>query len=272
MGRGQVRRSTAVHPDRRRRTRDGAGVTISLQFHPNWPHGGRMAIESMGLLGFYRSQFVTGVSNGGLTAFPGGDRWRWESRMFASRYDELSGAARPVYGVWNRRDDPYGGGIRFGSSYFRLKAEAIDRSTFCFPDSARQPEHFGDKKILPQLCQLADASGFDDLDEYVEAHVHGDVRFDKDVDAVVLDPSFIGTPVDEAARTLGCPVEYHQGFRAAPDDFDPAYRGQHIVDLARTLGSELTPELLGHAARSGVHPAQSVKQVWHCLARFGRAA
>jgi hypothetical protein len=90
------------------------------------------------------------------------------------------------------------------------------------------------------------------------------------VEAIVLDPSFIGTAVEAAAHRLACPVEYHPGFRATPDMFDPAYRGQHIVELAREIGPELTPERLGHAARSGVHPAQSIKQVWHCLARFGR--
>ncbi|WP_432893999.1 DUF3626 domain-containing protein [Kribbella sp. CA-245084] len=240
---------------------------ITLHFHPNWPHGNQMVIESMGGDGFYRSQFVTGVSNGGLTAFEGGDRWRWESRLFAREYDKQDPVARPVYGVWNRREDVYGGGIRFGSSYFRLKPEAVDRSTFCFPDSARDPEHFGDKSLLEHLCRLADESGSDDLDDYVEAHVHGDVRFDTHVDALVLDPSFIGTRVEETAQRLGCAVEYHPGFRATADDFDPAYRGQHIVDLARTLGPELTPELLGHAG----HHGQPIKQVWHCLARFGRA-
>lgn len=241
---------------------------ITLQFHPNWPLGDQMVIESMVVDGFYRSQFVTGVSNGGLTAFVGGDRWRWESRLFSGRYDDQAAASRPVYGVWNRRNDPYGGGIRFGSSYFRLKAEVLDRSTFCFPDSARDPVHFGDKSLLNHLCQLADESGFDDLDEYVEAHVHGDVRLDADVDAVVLDPSFSGTRVEEAAQRLGCSIEYHAGFRANPADFDAAYRGPHIVDLARQLGPELTPELLSHAA--GSYPSQSIKQVWHCLARFGR--
>lgn len=225
-----------------------------------------MVIESMVADGSYRSQFVTGVSNGGLTAFEGGDRWRWESRLFAQEYDDRPAAARPVYGVWNRREDIYGGGIRFGSSYFRLKPDAVERSTFCFPDSARDPEHFGDQSLLEHLCRLADESGFDDLDEYVEAHVHGDVRLDTDVDAVVLDPSFIGTPVEDAASRLGCPVEYHPGFRATADDFDPSYRGQHIVDLARTLGPDLTPQLLGSAA----HHGQPIKQVWHCLARFGR--
>jgi hypothetical protein len=43
--------------------------------------------------GVYRSQFETRVSNGGLTAYPGGDRWRWESRIFGAAYDDDS---RPV--------------------------------------------------------------------------------------------------------------------------------------------------------------------------------
>ncbi|MGW7684765.1 DUF3626 domain-containing protein [Kribbella sp. NPDC054772] len=242
---------------------------ITLQFQPNWPHGGRMVIESLAADGVYRSQFSTGISNGGLTAFPGGDRWRWESRLFAGEYDGKSAADRPVYGVWNRRRDPYGGAVRFGSSYLRLKDEVVDRSTFCFPDSALDPAQVGDKAILPRLCQLADDSGADELDDYVEAQVHGPVRLDADVDAVVLDPSFAGTAVEEAARRLGCTVEVHPGFRGTTADFDPAYRGAHIVDLARSLGDELTPYLLGHAARSGAHPAQSIKLVWHYLARFG---
>lgn len=241
---------------------------IGLQFQPNWPFGGRTVIESMAVDGVYKSQFVTGVSNGGLTAFPGGDRWLWESRLFSGRYDEQSGTARPVYGVWNRYADVYGGAIRFGSSYLRLKPETVGRATFCFPDSARDPSDFGDQHALPHLCRLADAAGFDPLDDYVEAHVHGPVRLAADVEALVLDPSFIGTAVETAARELGCPIEYHPGFRATPADFDPAYRGPETVALARQIGAELTPHVLGAAARR--YPAQQIKYVWHCLARFGR--
>lgn len=244
---------------------------VTLQFHPDWPHGDGMVIESMAADGHYRSQFATGISNGGLTAFPGGDRWRWESRLFSGRYDEGPPSDRPVYGAWNRRADPYGGGIRFGSSYVRLRAEAVNRSTFCFPDSVLEPVDVGDATLLPRLCRMADESGFDDLDECVEAHVHGPVRFATDVEALVLDPCFIGTDVETVAQRLGCPVEFHPGFRASPDAFDPGYRGAHIVDLARSLGDELTPRTVGEAARAGRQPAQSVKQVWHCLARFGRA-
>ncbi|WP_082554207.1 DUF3626 domain-containing protein [Aeromicrobium sp. Root495] len=243
---------------------------ITLQFHPDWPHRGATVIGSMSVEGHYRSQFATGISNGGLTAFPGGDRWRWESRLFSGRYDGGPGSARPVYGAWNRRADPYGGAIRFGSSYVRLRAEAVSRSTFCFPDSVSEPIDVGDAALLPHLCRMADESGFDELDGYVEAHVHRAVRFDTDVEALVLDPCFAGTDVEAEAERWSCPIEFHPGFRASPESFDPEYRGPHIVDLARSLADELTPKVIGDAARAGLHPPQSLKQVWHCLARFGR--
>lgn len=243
---------------------------ITLQFHPDWPHNGGMVIESMASDGAYRSQFATGISNGGLTAFPGGDRWRWESRLFDGRYDHAPDLDRPVYGAWNRHADLYGGAIRFGSAYVRMRPEAIDRATFCFPDSVHEPEHVGDAAVLPSLCRRADESGFDDLDECVEAHVHGPVRFDTDVEAIVLDPCFAGTGVEAAAQRLGCAIEYHPGFRVGAEELDPEYRGAHIVELARSLGPVLTPAVVGMAARSGVHDRQEVKQVWHCLARFGR--
>jgi hypothetical protein len=245
-------------------------VGVTLQFHPDWPHEGRLVIESMAEAGVYRSQFATGISNGGLTAYPGGDRWRWESRLFNGRYDHAEADDRPVYGAWNRRADVYGGAIRFGSAYLRLRPEVLDRSTFCFPDSFLEPRDFGDKDTLPHLCELADASGYDDLDECVEAQVHGPVRLRDDVEALVLDPCFADTAVEDAAGRLGCRIEFHPGFRAFPADFDPDYRGQEFVDLARTLADEITPDVIGHAARTGDHDPQSLKRVWHYLARYGR--
>lgn len=105
---------------------------VTLQFHPDWPYRGGTVIESMSTDGCYRSQFSTGILNGGLTAVAGGDRWRWESRLFGGRYDDGPASSRPAYGAWNRRADPYGGAIRFGSSYVRLRPEAATRATFCF--------------------------------------------------------------------------------------------------------------------------------------------
>ncbi|NOL40863.1 DUF3626 domain-containing protein [Kribbella sandramycini] len=239
---------------------------MTLQFHPNWPHAAGTVIESMAADGVYRSQFSTGTSNGGLTAYRGGDRWNWESRLFTGRYDDAPATARPVYGAWNRRSSPYGGAIRFGSCYLRLHPATVDRATFCFPDSVYEPTDVGDRSLLPHLCRLADDASNGDLDDYVEAHVHGPVRFTTDVEAVVLDPSFANTSIAHAAERLGCPVEYHPGFQLDPAAIDPAFRGAHIHTLARSLGPLLTPNLLPTATQS----AQDLKHLWHCLAHFGR--
>ncbi|MGB3770342.1 MAG: DUF3626 domain-containing protein [Rhodococcus sp. (in: high G+C Gram-positive bacteria)] len=245
---------------------------LTLQFHPDWPHSGRTVIDSMAADGVYRSQFATGTSNGGLTAFPGGDRWRWESRLFSGKYDHADPAERPVYGAWNRHHDPYGGAARFGSAFATLRVAVSERTTFCFPDSVLEPTDFGGPDSLPHLCSLADAAGLDYLDDHVEAHVHGPVRFAADVEAVVLDPVFRGSPIEASAATLGCDVTFHLGFRVRTHALDPAYRGSDVVELARSLGDVLTPDLIGRAARSGEHDPQSLKRVWHCLARYGRRA
>jgi hypothetical protein len=244
-------------------------AAVTLQFHPDWPFQAGTVIEAMAADGFYRSQFVTGVSNGGLTAYRGGDRWLWESRLFAGRYDDGPPADRPVYGGWNRHASAYGAAFRFGSSYVRLRPEAVRRTTFCFPDSVFEPEDFGDVATLPRLCRMADEADTDDLDDYIEAQVHGPVRFDTDVEALVLDPCFADTAVETTARTLGCPIEFHPGFLATSDSVDATYRGPDIAQLAHSLGPDLTPAVIGGAARS--HPPQSIKYLWHCLAHFGRA-
>src|SRR5690625_7531921 len=89
-----------------------------------------MVIESIARDGVYRSQFETGTSNGGLTAHEGGDRWRWESRLFAGRYDRSDPRERPVYGALDTGDGPYGGSVRFGSAYLPLPPEGAARCTF----------------------------------------------------------------------------------------------------------------------------------------------
>jgi hypothetical protein len=245
-------------------------VRITLQLHPDWPFGEGTVIEALATDGVYRSQFETGISNGGLTAFEGGDRWRWESRLFDGRYDAAPPSDRPVYGALDRRPSPYGGSIRFGSAFVRLREEVIDRATFCFPDSVFEPESFGGPERIGEVLALADAAGHDDLDDYVEAQVHGGVVLARDAEAVVLDPCFRGTPVERAASRLDCPTEWHPGFRVETAALDPGYRGPEYVELARRLGEVLVPSVIGDAARSGEHDLQALKRVWHLLARFGR--
>lgn len=245
---------------------------VTLQFHPDWPHQRELVIEAIARDGVYLSQFETGTSNGGLTAHEGGDRWRWESRLFARRYDRSAPRERPVYGALNFDDEPYGASVRFGSAHLRLRPDVSSRSTFCYPDSVFEPDAVCAFAEAAELVDQARADERDLLDRYVEAHVHGGVSISQDVDAVVLDPSHQGTAVEEAARALGCAVEWHPGFEVASSSLDPDYRGPEVVALARSLGPVLTPDLVGKAARSRQHDPQALKRVWHYVARFGQKA
>jgi hypothetical protein len=146
----------------------------------------------------------------------------------------------------------------------------LSRSTYCYPDSCFEPAHFG-VAGKTGLVAMAEADDVDVLDDYVEAQVHGPVRLDRDVEALVLDPSYRGTAVESAARRFPCPVEWHPGFRLTVDVLrqHPDYRGQRYVDLGTRIAVDgvLTPRVIGTAV--GRHDEQDLKRVWHCLARFG---
>ncbi|MGX4734035.1 DUF3626 domain-containing protein [Kitasatospora griseola] len=258
-----------------------AGIDVTLNFHPDRELDGVPILESLARDGVYRSQFSTGTSNGGLTAHPGGDRWTWESRIFGGAYDDAPAERRPVYGALNHLRSPYGGAPRFGSAHFRLAPGALDRATFCYPDSVFEPEHFGTAAAMA-LITLVEADGPDLLDAYVEAQLHGTVRVPDHFDALVLDPCYRGTAVETAARALPCRLEWHPGHRLTVDELarHDDYRGPHITALGAKIardgspggstGGVLDPAVIGAAVRSGQYDPQELKKVWHCLARFGR--
>lgn len=247
-------------------------LRVTLNFHPDRSASGREILLGLADEGVYVSQFVTGTSNGGLTAHPGGDRWRWESRIFGGAYDNAPARERPVYGALNFRRRSVGAAPRFGSAHFRLTAETLRRTTFCYPDSFFEPSAFGVASRMA-LIEPAEAGDADLLDDYIEAQVHGPVRLDRDVEALVLDPGYRGTSVEAAARRLPCPVEWHRGFRLTVEHLrrHPDYRGQEYVALGAEIavGGVLDPRIIGDAARSGRYDAQALKKVWHCVARFG---
>jgi hypothetical protein len=248
------------------------GVRVTLNFHPDRVSGGRGMLARLAADGSYVSQFVTGTSNGGLTARPGGDRWRWESRIFGGAYDDAPAHERPVYGALNFRDKEVGAAPRFGSAHFRLTQGTLARATFCYPDSFFEPVALGVASRMG-LVALAEADDRDALDDYVEAQIHGPVRLDRDVEALVLDPCYRDTEVEAAARRLPCPVEWHGGFRLGTEELGrhPDYRGPEYVRLGTQWAVDgwLDPAVIGAAARAGRHDPQAVKKVWHCLARFG---
>ena len=277
---------------------DTRRMAVTLNFHPDrlLPNG-QLLLEAMAKDDLYASQFVTGTSNGGLSAFPGGKRWEWESRIFGRAYDEVPGSERPVYGGLNYLHKPVGASPRFGSAHFRLRPHMLVRTTFCYPDSVYEPTDFAVAAVHPcdietvsnnrfadvsescrRLISLAvadysEGSTRDPLDDYIEAHIHGPVVVSRDIEALVLDPCYRGTEVEEAAKKLPCPIEWHAGYRLSVDVMKqyPHYRGQQFVDLGSVLArdSYIDPLIVGEAVRVPHNDPQDIKKVWHYLAHFG---
>ncbi|OIJ87020.1 hypothetical protein BIV25_40135, partial [Streptomyces sp. MUSC 14] len=248
------------------------GLRITLNFHPDRISAGAPILAALARDGAYHSQYVTGTSNGGLTAHPGGDRTRWESRIFGGAYDDAPAPERPLYGALNFRRQVVGAAPRFGSSHLRLTGAVLRRATFCYPDSAAEPADFGVAGAMP-LIALAEADEQDALNDYVESHVHAGVLLARDVEALVLDASYRGTDVETAARRLPFPVEWHPGYRLTVTALrrHADYRGPRYADLGARIAERglLTPRVIGDAARTGRHDLQHLKMVWHTLARFG---
>lgn len=259
-------------------------LRVTLNFHPDRITGGRTVLEHLASDGVYRTQFETGTSSGGLTAYPGGDRWRWEQRIFGGAYDDAPASERPRYGALNHRSRSVGGAVRFGSAHLRLAEHLVDRTTFCFPDSVFEPQRFGVAAAFDLFddvaaCDAVPRTGADEwavggvLDDYVEAHVHGPVLVAEDVEALVLDPAFRGSDVDEQAARLGVPVEWHEGRVLLVADLErhPDFRGPHIVAVGRDVADRgrLDAAVIAAAVASGSFDAQDLKKVWHCVARFG---
>ncbi|HEX6871211.1 MAG TPA: DUF3626 domain-containing protein [Micromonosporaceae bacterium] len=247
-------------------------LRVTLNFHPDWITRDGPILAVLAHDRVYRSQFETGTSNGGLTAHEGGDRWRWEHRIFAGAYDQAAPDERPKYGALNSRDRSVGAAPRFGSAHFRLAGAVLERTTFCFPDSVFDPADFGVATRMP-LIDLAHRCDHDLLDDYIEAQVHGVIDLARDVEALVLDPCYRDSEVERLARSLPCPIEWHEGFRLSVTELrrHPDYRGPEYVALGESLAVDgwLDPAILGAAARAGTHAEQDLKRVWHYLARFG---
>lgn len=236
-------------------------LKVTLNFHPDTIVSGLTTIEWLAREGVYRSQFETGISNGGLTAYPGGDRWSWESRIFEGAYDTCHGPdlmLRPKYGALNYLADPVGASRRFGSCHLRLRPHVLARTTFCYPDSHMWPEHFGvaDRLALIEIASQ-NRSALDPLDDYIEAHLHGPLQLAEDVEAAVFDPCYKGTPVENAALALPCAIEWHDGFRLSVEQRDEceSYRGAAAVEAIASMSARF-----GHASGDWRGPRK-----WHGL-------
>jgi hypothetical protein len=148
------------------RTPLGFDAPITINFHPDRIVGGRRTVAE-GLLadGRFRSQFETGISNGGLTAYPGGDRDRWEERMFGGAYQRPGVRAqdRPKYGALNVLHHDDGAAPRFGSAHLRLRPHVREWATFTFGDSARHPTEAGTADAFDAVLAAMVAHHGDDV-------------------------------------------------------------------------------------------------------------
>lgn len=247
-------------------------LEVDVHLHPDRLLDGRTVVAALVADGVYRSQWETGTSNGGLTALPGGDRDRWERRLFGGAYDDAPASARPRYGALNWRRRAIGGAIRFGSSRLVLADAARRRVTYCFPDSVHDPDDVATDDRFA-LLPIAEATTLDDLDDAIEAHVHGGLDVARDVARLVLDPSFRGTEVEDAARALPVPLAWHPGLRLSVERLRRVadFRGAEVVALGERIaeGGALDARIVGAAAATGEHDPQRLKRLWHCVARYG---
>lgn len=206
---------------------------IALHFHPDRLDPTMKSVaEALLEQGIYKSQFETFLSNGSVSAFPGGERDVWENKMFGGAY-QINGSTnseRPKYGALNVMLHPDGPAPRFGSCYFLLSTEVSHRCTYTYLDSHQDPKEKGTYEefdlILAALMRDAFYSDFAigernltvrklidhmlvnlekpfqnpsnkepnrNLNHYIEAQVHGDIFLKEDVTMLVADPSFKGT-------------------------------------------------------------------------------
>ncbi|WP_433751082.1 DUF3626 domain-containing protein [Falsibacillus pallidus] len=219
-----------------------AHARIGLHFHPDRPVSSMKTVaEALLESGIYKSQFETLISNGSVSAHPGGERDLWEEKIFGGAY-QLEGTTndqRPKYGALNLMLHPDGPAPRFGSCYFLLSPKVSYRSTYTYLDSHQDPKEKGTYEqfdmILAALLEEAFVRGFAigereltpsrlinhllydlekpfedpakkeanrNLNHYIEAQVHGDISLKEDVEILVADPSFKETNVGASLENI----------------------------------------------------------------------
>jgi hypothetical protein len=191
--------------------------------------------------GIYKSQFETLISNGSVSAYPGGARDLWEKKMFGGAYqlDGVTNSQRPKYGALDLMLHPDGPAPRFGSCYFLLSPMVSNRCTYTYLDSHQDPKEkgtyaefddilsaifkdtffrndaLGEKNLTPRLLiehllynleqPCKDPSKRvpnRNLNHYIEAQVHGDIILSNDVEVLVVDPSFKGTYIGDVLEQI----------------------------------------------------------------------
>lgn len=249
------------------------------------------------------------------------------SSVTDSKENVFDPALRPKYGALDLVRNSDGPAPRFGSCYFLLRPEVSSRSTFTYGGSQAAPKDVGTvdefDAILAALLEecftrdtalgvenvrpkgmlefikglskstLAEANykrlPSRNLDHLIEAQIHGDILLSRDVEALVVDPSFFlrgdtGPLLKTLSETYGFPLFTHHKFEmpaeSCPDDF----RGLRMPSLAARVAYKGTVDVqaIGEGVRNLVADAeqwadrgtvaevlQELKLLWHVLVRYG---
>ncbi|MEM7374843.1 MAG: DUF3626 domain-containing protein [Bacteroidota bacterium] len=215
---------------------------IGLHFHPDRPGpDGKTVAEGLLEDGVYKSQFETLLSNGSVSAFPGGHRDLWEQKIFFDAYhvDGADNTERPKYGSLDLMRHPDGPSPRFGCCYVLLKPSVSHRCTFTYLDSHTNPLQKGTLEVFEDILasllndalhnefaigernltvgklmdhlrnhlhkpisDLTTSKANRNLNHYIEAQVHGDILLGRDAEMLVADPSFRDTRIGQILKQL----------------------------------------------------------------------
>lgn len=135
-------------------------------------------------------------------------RSSWETALFNGMYDEVEPAERVRYGAYNIDRNPKGvlGARNYGDVFLVFDEAVKKRTTIVYGDSSGHSQrlHMGSPKHLinilcyvtePVLLTILEQVCPKDLNDpkvnftqygYIEAQIHGELRLDRDVDALAI--------------------------------------------------------------------------------------
>ncbi|PTB62028.1 hypothetical protein BBK36DRAFT_1163360 [Trichoderma citrinoviride] len=307
------------HPDRP--SRNGRTVVESLLEDGTYRNQFETGISN-GLvatqLGGARDEWERGLFSGAYHGF---------ASSGSDTLDAFDPSLRPKYGALDLMRNSDGPAPRFGSCYFLLRPEVSSRSTFTFGGSQAAPwdrgtidefdailaalleecftrdaalgvEDVRPKQMVDYINALSESLLVEDkynrlpsrnLDRLIEAQIHGNVLLSRDVEALVVDPSFFargdtGFLLKALGETYGFPVIVHHGFRLPLENVPDDFRGPTMPSLAARIALDgvVDVQVVGEAVRDAVSGGQllrdrgtlaeilqELKLLWHVLVRYG---
>jgi hypothetical protein len=255
---------------------------LTINFHPDRSVSQNgTVIESVVKTARLQSQFESASTNGFALDVKFGVRAHRESVLFGGAYDDSPPEDRPKYGAVNLLANVRGGWPRFGSCYWVLNPSIITRCTVTIPGSHSTTAWWGSHAALAGLvAKLPLDSGFPDghrfrlIDGPVELQVHGDILLERDVTALVIDPSFAGTNIEDVGRQISelfdIELKWAPALHSTGADWKvpPVRRRAHqLVNSALSLGEVINAARIGQGLRFN-HSDESSQSVLDGARRY----